>query len=54
MAELLFTTDAFRSLGRSIPGMPMLLDGGMRLIVAATAISNRDITETRDRWTEWY
>lgn len=35
MAELLFTTDAFRPEGRSAPGVPMLLDSGMRLIEPA-------------------
>ena len=37
MAELLFTTDAFRPLDRSVPGVPMLLDGNMRLIEPACA-----------------
>ena len=37
MTELLFTTEAFRPLGRSAPGVPMLLDGGMRLIEPACA-----------------
>jgi len=37
MAELVFTTDAFRPLGRPVPGVPMLLDGGMRLVEPACA-----------------
>ena len=35
MAELLFTTDAFRPLDRSVQGVPLLLDSGMRLIEPA-------------------
>ena len=35
MAELLFTTDAFRPLDRSVRGVPLLLDNGMRLIEPA-------------------
>jgi len=37
MAELLFTTDAFRPEGRPMPGVPMLLDSSMRLIEPACA-----------------
>lgn len=37
MAELLFTTDAFRPQGRSVTGVPMLLDGSMRLVEPACA-----------------
>jgi len=37
MAELLFTTDDFRPLGRSVSGVPMLLDGSMRLVEPACA-----------------
>lgn len=37
MAELLFTTDAFRPSGRSVPGVPVLLDAGMRLVEPACA-----------------
>ncbi len=37
MAELTFTTSAFCPLGRSVPGVPMLLDGDMRLIEPACA-----------------
>jgi len=37
VAELVFTTDAFRPLDRSVPGVPMLLDSGMRLIEPACA-----------------
>jgi len=37
MAELMFTTDAFRPLDRSVPGVPMLLDGNMRLVEPACA-----------------
>jgi len=37
MAELLFTTDGFRPLGRSVSGVPMLLDGSMRLVEPACA-----------------
>jgi len=35
MAELLFTTDAFRPEGRSVADVPMLLDDSMRLIEPA-------------------
>ena len=37
MAQLLFTTDAFRPFERSVPGVPMLLDANMRLIEPACA-----------------
>jgi len=37
MAELLFTTDAFRPLDRSVPDVPMLLDSSMRLVEPACA-----------------
>jgi len=37
MAELLFTTDAFRPLDRTVLGVPMLLDSSMRLIEPACA-----------------
>ncbi len=37
MAELLFTADDFRPLGRSVSGVPMLLDGSMRLVEPACA-----------------
>ena len=37
MAELLFTNDAFRPGGRSVPGVPMLLDCDMRLVEPACA-----------------
>lgn len=37
MAELLFTTDGFYPLGRSVSGVPMLLDGSMRLVEPACA-----------------
>ncbi len=37
MAELMFTTDAFRPLDRSVSGVPMLLDGNMRLVEPACA-----------------
>ncbi len=37
MAELLFTTDGFCPLGRSVSGVPMLLDGSMRLVEPACA-----------------
>jgi len=37
MAELLFTTDRFRPLGRSVSDVPMLLDGSMRLVEPACA-----------------
>lgn len=37
MAELIFTTDAFRPSGRSVLGVPMLLDGSMRLVEPACA-----------------
>ena len=37
MAELVFTTDAFRPVGRPVPGVPVLLDGGMRLVEPACA-----------------
>jgi site-specific recombinase XerD len=35
MVELLFTTDVFRPEGCSVPGVPMLLDGNMRLVEPA-------------------
>ncbi len=35
MAELLFTTDVFRPLERTVPGVPLLLDSSMRLIEPA-------------------
>jgi len=37
MAELLFTTERFRPLGRSVSDVPMLLDGSMRLVEPACA-----------------
>ena len=37
VAELVFTTDAFRPLGLPAPGVPVLLDGGMRLVEPACA-----------------
>ena len=37
MAELLFTTDTFRPLKRSVPGVPMLLNANMCLIEPACA-----------------
>jgi len=37
MAELMFTTNAFCPLRRSVPGVPMLLDSDMRLIEPACA-----------------
>jgi len=37
VAELMFTTDAFRPLGRSVPDVPMLLDGSMGLVEPACA-----------------
>lgn len=37
MAELVFSTDVFRPLGRPMPGVPMLLDGDMRLVEPACA-----------------
>ncbi len=37
MAELVFSTAVFRPLGRPVPGVPMLLDGAMRLIEPACA-----------------
>ena len=37
MAELVFSTDVFRPLGRPMPGVPMLLDGEMRLVEPACA-----------------
>lgn len=37
MAELLFTTDAFKPVGAPLPGLPMLLDAEMRLIEPACA-----------------
>lgn len=37
MAELVFSSDAFRPSGRAMPGVPMLLDGAMRLIEPACA-----------------
>ena len=35
VAELVFTTDRFRPFGAAAPDVPMLLDGGMRLIEPA-------------------
>ena len=37
MAELVFSTDVFRPLGRPMPGVPILLDGDMRLVEPACA-----------------
>ena len=37
MAELLFTTDAFRPEGRAVAGVPLLVDDGMRLVEPACA-----------------
>jgi len=37
VAELMFTTNAFRPMGRSMPSVPMLLDGSMRLVEPACA-----------------
>ena len=37
MAELLFTSDAFRPEGRAVVGVPLLVDGGMRLVEPACA-----------------
>jgi len=37
MAQLVFTTDAFRPLDRPVPGLPVLLDSDMRLVEPACA-----------------